>query len=161
MSDSGAHLFMSGQCYYRHVDELAFSVCAARQLTDAYWREFLEGTYALSKKHGSLPKVTAVTFAHDYPNAARRQLTAKFLADHEVTNLLRTALFTESVPLRGAMTAFSWFMQDTTLRAFASDDVRSGFAWLRELGRFDMAQALNIWREAHVKVGLERPTLRP
>ena len=161
MSDSGAHLFMSGQFYYRHMDELGLSVCAVKELTDAYWREYLEGAHAISKKHGVVPKVTAIHFAHDYPNAARRRMTGQFLANNEIPSVARTAVFTESVALRGAMTAFSWFMQDTTLRAFAINDVRSGFTWLRELGRFDMAPALDIWREAHVKIGLKPPALRP
>ena len=105
---------MSGQFYYRHIDDLALSVCAAKELTDAYWREYLEGAHAISKKHGGVPKVTAIHFAHDYPNAARRRMTAQFLADNEIPSVARTAVFTESVALRGAMTAFSWFMQNTT-----------------------------------------------
>jgi hypothetical protein len=83
------------------------------------------------------------------------------LASNEIPSVVRTAVFTESVAPRGAMTAFSWFMQDTMLRAFGSNDVRSGFTWLRELGRFDMARAFDLWREAHVKVGLKTPALRP
>jgi hypothetical protein len=161
LSDSGAHLFMSGQFYYRHVDDLGLSVCAVRDLTDAYWREYLEGAHALSKKQGGVPKVTVIHFARDYPNAAQRRMTAQFLASNEIPSVVRTAVFTESVALRGAMTAFSWFMQDTTLRAFASNDVRNGFTWLRELGRFDMARAFEFWREAHFKVGLTAPALRP
>jgi hypothetical protein len=158
--DSGAHLFMSGQFYYRHIDDLALSVCAVEQLTDARWREYIEGSHALSKQRGSVPKVTAIFFAHDYPNASQRRMTAKFIADNAIPNVVRNAVFTESVALRGAMTAFNWFIQDTALRAFAPHDVRGGLTWLREVGNFDVAQALDIWREGHVKVGLPLHALR-
>jgi hypothetical protein len=157
--DSGAHLFMS-EFYYRHIDDLALSVSAVERLTDAAWREYLEGCQAVSKKRGALPKVTGIFFAHDYPNAAQRRLTTQFLSDHRIENAVRTAVFTEDVALRGAMTAFSWFIRDTAWRSFGPNDARSGFKWLREIGRFDMALALDIWREAHVKVGLSLPGLR-
>ena len=161
MLDSGALLFMSGQFYYRQLDDLAISICAAREITDDYWREFHEGSHALTKKIGRSPKVSAITFVRAHPNAAQRRWSAEFLKTNEVQRISRIAVFSDSVVLRGAMTAYSWFVQDTTLRPFDCDDVRAGFAWVHELGQFDAEQALNVWREGHLKVGLSRPSLRP
>ena len=152
---------MSGQFYYRHLDDLAISICAAKELTDPHWREFHGGSHAVSKELGTSPKVSAITFVHVQPNAAQRRWSMEFLAHKEVPKLVRIAVFNDSVMVRGAMTAYSWFMQETTLRPFDLDDARNGFAWLHEVGRFDRAEALNIWREGHIKLGLTRPTLRP
>ena len=159
--DSGAHLFMAGQYYYRQLDDLAVNICAVHDLTDAQWREYLEQSLAVSKKLGAAPKVSAIIFTNGFPNAAQRRMSTNFLAANEVPKLERIAVFTESVMLRGAMTALSWFLPETTLRPFDIDDVRRGFAWVREKGQFDTTQALNVWREGHIKVGLTRPTLRP
>ena len=161
MLDSGALLLMSGQFYYRQLGELAISICAAREITDDHWRDFHEGSHGLTKKHGRSPKVSAITFAHAHPNATQRRWSADFLKENEVQRIPRIAVFTDSIVLRGAMTAYSWFVQDTTLRPFECVDVRAGFAWLQEIGRFDAAHAVNIWREGHIKVGLARPSLRP
>jgi hypothetical protein len=159
--DSGAALFMSGQFYYRQLDDLAISICGAHELTDEYWREFHEGSHALTKKLAHSPKVSAITFALVQPNAAQRRWSAEFLVKNDVQRIPRIAVFTDSMVLRGAMTAYSWFVRDSTLRPFECDDVRAGFAWLQEIGRFDATQAMNVWREGHVKVGLARPSLRP
>jgi len=152
---------MAGQFYYRQLDDLAISICGTRELTDEDWREFHEGSHALTKKLARSPKVSAITFAHVQPNAAQRRWSADFLVKNDVQRIPRIAVFTDSVVLRGAMTAYSWFVQHTTLRPFECDDVRAGLTWLRELGQFDLTQALNAWREGHVKVGLARPSLRP
>jgi hypothetical protein len=159
--DSGALLFMAGQFYYRQLDDLAINICAAREITDEYWREFHEGSHAVTKKLAHSPKVSAITFARAHPNATQRRWSAEFLTKNEVERIPRIAVFSDSVALRGAMTAYSWFVRDTTWRPFDSDDVRSGFSWLHELGGFDPSQALSVWREGHVKVGLARPSLRP
>jgi hypothetical protein len=152
---------MSGQFYYRQLDDLAISICAARELTDEYWREFHEGSHALTKKVARSPKVSAITFAHVQPNAAQRRWSAEFLVKNDVQKIPRIAVFTDSMLIRGAMTAYSWFVRDSTLRPFESDDVRTGLVWLRELGHFDLAHAVNVWREGHIRVGLTRPSLRP
>jgi hypothetical protein len=159
--DSGALLFMAGQFYYRQLNDLAISICAAREITDEYWREFHEGSHAVTKKLAHSPKVSAITFARAHPNATQRRWSADFLTKNEVERIPRIAVFSDSVVLRGAMTAYSWFVRDSTLRPFDCDDVRSGFSWLQELGVFDPVQALNVWREGHVKIGLTRPSLRP
>jgi hypothetical protein len=159
--DSGALLFMAGQFYYRQLNDLAISICAAREITDDYWREFHEGSHAVTKKLARSPKVSAITFARAHPNATQRRWSAEFLSKNEVQRIARIAVFSDSVVLRGAMTAYSWFVQDTTLRPFDYADVRAGFAWLHELGGFDPAQALNVWREGHLKVGLTRPSIHP
>jgi hypothetical protein len=152
---------MSGQFYYRQLDDLAISICAARELTDEYWREFHEGSHALTKKVARSPKVSAITFAHVQPNAAQRRWSAEYLVKNDVQKIPRIAVFTDSMLIRGAMTAYSWFVRDSILRPFESDDVRTGLVWLRELGHFDLAQAVNVWREGHIRVGLARPSLRP
>ena len=152
---------MSGQFYYRQLGDLAISICAARELTDAYWREFHESSYAVTKQHSVLPKLSAITFAYDHPNAAQRRWSTQFLAKGDVPKIQRIAVFTENVMLRGAMTAFSWFIQDTTLRPFDLDEVRAGLAWLHEIGKFNPSHAVDVWREGHIKLGLARPTLRP
>jgi hypothetical protein len=148
VTDSGARLFLNGEYYYRHVGDLCVSLCVAQTISDVGWREYLEGTLIISKQFGRFPKVGAVAFTGVHPNAGQRGMTTKFLADENVRPLARLALLTNSELLRGAMTAFSWAMPKSRLRAFKASDHSGGFRWLQEAVEFDEKAARAIWSDA-------------
>ena len=62
MKDSGARLFLKGEYYYRHLGELSLSLSVAKTIVDADWRDYLEGTRAISRTIGHVPKVGIVAF---------------------------------------------------------------------------------------------------
>lgn len=148
MSDSGPRLFLNGEYYYRHVGELCVSLCVAETISDAGWREYLDSTLVISKEFGHFPKVGVVAFTGVHPNAGQRRLTTKFLTDENVRPLVRLALLTNSELLRGAMTAFSWAMPKSRLRAFKASDHSGALRWLKESVEFDEKQANTVWSEA-------------
>jgi hypothetical protein len=160
VDDSGARLFLDGEYYYRHIGPLCLSLSVAKTITDVGWREYLEGTRAISRKFGHLPKVGVAAFTGVHPNAGQRRMTTEFLAEENVRPLERLALLTDNELLRGAMVAFGWAMPKSRLRAFKGSDHLGAFRWLREVAEFDEKQAAEIWRDAHAKLGVGRPDPR-
>jgi hypothetical protein len=154
VDDSGARLFLKGEYYYRHIGELAVSLCVAKTIADVDWREYLEGTRTISRGFGHVPKVGVVAFTGVHPNAGQRRMTTEFFARENIRPLDRLALLTDSELLRGAMVAFGWAMPKSRLRAFGGSDNAGAFRWLREVAEFDETQAAAIWNEARAKLGV-------
>ena len=152
MDDSGARFFLKGEYYYRHVGELCVSLCVAKTITDADWREYLEGTLAISRTFGHVPRVGIVRFMGVHPNAGQRRMTVEFLARENIRPLDRLALLTDNDLLRGAMIAFGWAVPKFRLRAFKENDHAGAFRWAREAAEFDEAQAAAVWNEARAKL---------
>jgi hypothetical protein len=73
----------------------------------------------------------------------------------------RVAVITESMLVRGAMTAFSWIMPKVGVRAFDTNETRDAFRWLREIGSFDEALAVESWQEAKLKLSIRSSSLHP
>jgi hypothetical protein len=154
VDDSGSRLFLGGQYYYRHTGPLCLSLCVAQVITDAGWREYLEGTLEISRKLGGPPRVGVVAFKGTHPNAGQRRLTTDFLAREKIRPLERLAMLTDSELLRGAMVAFGWAMPKTRMSAFKGSDAAGAIRWLKEVAEFDDKRATDIWRDAHVQLGL-------
>jgi hypothetical protein len=155
MIDTGAHLYVGGQCYYRQIDSLAMSLCVAKVLTDEQWDEYIMGGYQLTQKHGQPPNVSMAAFTDAFPSAYQRGKFANHLKTKGIPPMVRVAVLTDSALIRGAMTAFGWIMPRTTLRAFEMLDVGGCLAWLGGGGPFDEVKVAAAWAEARRTLRLD------
>ena len=156
MLDSGIHLFFGGACYYRQIDDLAMSLCVAKELTDEGWDEYIVAGYDITKKNGMPPKVSMAMFTEAFPSAYQRARLAAHLKNHGIAPLTRVAVLTDSALIRGAMTAFGWIMPRTSMRAFEVLDVAGCLKWLQQGGDFDQQKAAAAWAEGRRMLGLDR-----
>jgi hypothetical protein len=153
--DTGAQLFMAGTQYYRQIDSLALNLCVARKITDADWREFLEGSVRLSRELGHHANVTLTGFVHAYPNPLQRRMTVEFLQKNNVPTVDRMGLVADSSFVRGAIVALSWILPKAKVRSFATRDVAECLQWLHEIAKFDERVAADAWSEARAMLGLK------
>jgi hypothetical protein len=153
--DTGSHLYFGGECYYRQIDDLAMSLCIAKDLSDEGWDEYIDAGYAITKKYGMPPKVSVAMFTEGFPSAKQRGKLAIHLKTHGIPPLVRVAVLTDNALIRGAMIAFGWIMPRTTLRAFDVPDVPSCLQWLQGGGAFDQKKAIAAWAEARRTLGLD------
>jgi hypothetical protein len=147
--------------YYRQLNELTLTVSIAKNITDEDWTAYLEGTLAITKGFGLAANVSLLCCVHAFPSARQRQVASDFMVKHYIRDMERVAVITESVVMRGAMTAFSWIMPKVRVRAFANNALREAFGWLREAGTFDETQALAAWSEAKMKLSIRSTSLFP
>ena len=147
--------------YFRQLNELSVTVSTARRITDEDWNGYLEGTLAIAKGFGLAANVSLLCCVHAYPNARQRQMASDFMNRHYIREMERVAVITESVVVRGAMTAFSWIMPKVGVRAFDTTHTREAFRWLREIGAFDEARALEAWHEAKMKLSIRTSSMFP
>jgi hypothetical protein len=159
--DSGAKFFCGGEMYFRQLRELTVTVSTARTISDEDWTAYLEGTLAIAKGFGLAANVSLLCCVHAYPNARQRQMASDFMIRHYIREMERVAVLTESMIVRGAMTAFSWIMPKVRVRAFDTNETREAFRWLREIGSFDEALALEAWQEAKLKLSIRTSSLHP
>jgi hypothetical protein len=153
--DSGARLYWSGTMYFRQLDALTITVSTARHFDEGEWFAFLEDTLAIARDLRVTTRVSMVYSVYAHPNASQRKAMSQFFARHRIEKLERIALVTDSMVIRGALTAFNWIVPDIRVSAFRSADAASGFQWLREVSRFDEARARLAWQEALTKLGIQ------
>jgi hypothetical protein len=158
MRDTGPQLFMEGAQYYRQIDDLAMSLCVARNITDAHWREFLEGSLHLSEQLGHYANVTITGFMHAYPNPLQRRMTVEFLQKRKVRTVDRMGLVSDSSFVRGAIVALNWIIPNAKVRCFASRDFLGCLNWLREVAQFDVPTVADAWTDAQKTLGFKRPS---
>jgi hypothetical protein len=147
--------------YFRQLTELSVTVSSARTISDEDWNAYLEGTLAIAKGFGLAANVSLLCCVRAYPNARQRQMASDFMNRHYIREMERVAVITESVVVRGAMTAFSWIMPKVRVRAFDTTETRDAFRWLREIGTFDEPRALEAWHEAKLKLAIRTSSLFP
>jgi hypothetical protein len=146
---------MAGEQYYRQIDDLAINICVAKKITDAHWREFLEGSVRLSQHLGHHATVIVIGFAHAYPNPLQRRITVDFLKKSNAPTVERMGLVSDSSFVRGAIIALNWIIPKAKVRSFASRDVQGCLTWLREIGQFDVQAAGEAWRDGRAALGLK------
>ena len=147
--------------YFRQLNELSITVCIPRTITDEDWNAYLEGTLAIAKGFGLAANVSLLCCVKAYPNARQRQMASDFMKQHYIREMERVAVITESVVVRGAMTAFSWIMPKVGVSAFDTTETRAALRWLREVGTFDESRALEAWHEAKMKLSIRTSSLFP
>ena len=155
MRDTGPQIFMAGKQYYRQIDDLALSLCVAKKITDAHWREFLDGSLQLSEQLGHYACVTVACFAHAYPSPLQRRMTVDFVQQEKVKPVVRMALVSDNSFVRGAIVALNWILPKAKVRSFRSRDVLRCFDWLREVAEFDVPTAADVWGDARRTLGLK------
>jgi hypothetical protein len=155
VKDSGGQLFMAGAQYYRQIDDVAMSLCVAKKISDAHWREFLDGSLRLSQELGHFANVTITSFVHAYPNPLQRRMTVDFLKNNKVRTVERIGLVSDSSFVRGAIVALNWILPKAKVRSFASRDVVVCFNWLREAGQFDVQAASDAWQDGRAALGVK------
>ncbi|HMJ55349.1 MAG TPA: STAS/SEC14 domain-containing protein [Polyangiaceae bacterium] len=158
--DSGARWFCGDKMYFHQLDELTINVSTARNMEDADWLSFLEGTLAISRSLRVATKVSICSL-YAYPDARQRMMASEFLVRHHLEKMGRVAVVTENILARGAMTAFSWIMPKVGLSAFSNEDAAAAFHWLHEAGTFDEAQAMLIWNDAQRTLGMTVGSIPP
>jgi len=141
--------------YYRQIDDLAMSLCVAKKISDADWREFLEVSLRLSRQLGHYANVTITGFAHAYPNPLQRRMTVDFLQKEKVRTVDRMGLVADSSFVRGAIVALNWIIPKAKVRSFASRDVLGCLNWLREVAEFDVPIVADAWSDARKRLGLD------
>lgn len=155
VKDTGAQLFMDGAQYYRQIDDVAMSICVAKKINDAHWRDFLDGSVRLSQQLGHFANVTITGFVHAYPSPLQRRITVEFLQKTKVRTVERMALVSDSSFVRGAIIALNWIIPKAKVRSFASRDVLGCLNWLREVGQFDVQAASDAWQEGRTALGIK------
>ena len=159
--DSGARFFCGGEMYFRQMKELTVTISTAKKITDEDWTAYLEGTLAIAKGFGLAANVSLMCCMNAFPNAHQRQMASDFMKRHYLREMERVAVITESMVIRGAMTAFGWIMPKVRVRAFDTNEVRDGLRWLREVGSFEEALAVESWHEAKMKLAIRSSSLFP
>jgi hypothetical protein len=147
VSDTGPHFFLSGELYYRQIDELSMNICVAKNIVEHEWSDFMENSLRLGRLLGRKPKVILASFAHAYPNATQRRQTTTFLEQNNVPMITRLGVVSDNPLLRGAIVAFSWVIPQATMRSFGSRDIAGCLRWLQGGGAFDLARAVTAWHE--------------
>jgi hypothetical protein len=153
--DTGPHMLMNGDLYYRQIDELIIHVCIANRFSNAEWLEFLETSFRLSRKIGRAARVGLAAFTHTYPDAKQRLQTQEFLKTHGVKPIERLGLVSDSALMRGATIAFSWLVPGASAQTFDYGGGDACLKWLREVAIFDEQRAASAWKEA--REGLRLP----
>jgi hypothetical protein len=159
--DSGAQFFCGGELYFRQLNDLTLTVSIAKNITDEDWSAYLDDSLAIARGFSLAAKVSLVCFINAFPSARQRQVASDLMIKHYIPEPERLALITESVAVRGAMTAFSWLMPKVRVQAFANNDSREAISWLRESGSFDEPKALAAWQEAKMKLSIRSTSLFP
>jgi hypothetical protein len=145
---------MNGMQVYRQIDDLAMSLCVAKKITDADWREFLDESLRQSQQLGHYANVTITGFANAYPNPLQRRMTVEFLRKQNVPTVQRMGLVSDSSFVRGAIVALNWIIPKARVRSFASRDVLGCLNWLHEIGQFDVPAVADAWRDAQKTLAL-------
>ena len=123
--DSGDQYLLGGKYYYRQLDELALNICVVHALSDAGWRQYLDNAMQIVTQFGHAPSVSLCVYQHAHPNAKQRRAAASLFAEQSMPSMKRVAVFTDSIVIKGAMTAFNWIMPSTDLRAFRAAEEES------------------------------------
>jgi len=150
--DTGGVLFLSGEHYYRQIDDLCMNICVAKKIHDEEWKDFLAESLSLTNRIGRQGKVTIAEFTHAHPSAWQRRLTSEFLARNNVPTMARLGVISDNPLVRGAVTAYGWTLPKATMRSFATRDFEGCLKWLKEVGSFDLEIAVAAWREGLAKL---------
>jgi len=145
--DSGGGLFLSGEHYYRQIDDLCLNICVAKKIDDQHWTDFLQASLRITNQIGRQGKVTIASFEHAHPSAWQRRLTSEFLSRNSVPTMARMGIVSDSPLVRGAVIALGWTIPKATMRSFASRDSEGCLKWLKEVASFDLEIAVAAWQE--------------
>jgi hypothetical protein len=74
--------------------------------------------------------------------------------EHVTRKVERVALLTESLVLRGVLTAFGWLIPRIELKTFDPKDEAVCLDWMAEKAKFDRAEAVLLLRMLRGRVGL-------
>ena len=146
---------MAGAQYYRQIDDLAMSLCVAREISNTHWREFLDGSFRLSQQLGHYANVTIACFVHAYPTPPQRKMTVDFVRNTEVRPVDRMGLISDNSFVRGAIVALNWIIPKAKVRSFPSRDVLGCLNWLREVAEFEVPFAAEAWSEGRKRLGIK------
>ncbi len=136
-----------GEVAATRVGDLWIYVGPDRPLDDATWREYLELCAEEVRTNGPYPGIMVWAPRHGPSAHQRRIMTVEYADRLRLDQQKRFALITESVLVRGIMTALSWVAAGTKMNAFAPAEVGRAFDWLGEEIRFDRERADDALRE--------------
>ena len=126
--------------------------------TDADWNAYIECWRKTIGPSLSASKGCFLIFAPvDGPNAAQRsRLSADPLVAPHMKQTARLALLTESMMIRGAVTAMNWVSgAGATNKTFAPAQLDAALAWLGQAKPLDVPATRATLRSLASKVGLD------
>ena len=148
-------MFFGGACFFRQIDTLAMTLSVAKDLPEDEWDKYVAAGHALARKYGQPTKVALAMFAEAHPSASQRGRLTAYLNQHNVPNLTRVAVLTDSAIIRGVLTALGWALPRTTMRAFDPNALADCLKWLHAGAPFDQTKAAAAWAEGRKLVGLD------
>ncbi len=138
------------------VDDLLVQVISAPQVSDELWTEACEATTAFYREERPFSAQLAYSPSAG-PNARQRDISKKYQEQWTGFDEIRhLALLTDSIIVRGAVTALSWIMpkQKFAMKAYACREHAAALKWLAAQGSFDETEGTMLFRELVAYSGL-------
>ncbi len=156
MADTPVFSTQRAQIAISRVGELSMFVAAAK-IDDDEWSEWIDLGARYVAEFG--PVVIGLNYSNGTgPSSKQRASLAARKDDLQFDKVKRQVLLTDSVLLRGAITALGWLLRTPVeQRAMASRDISKALTWLGEIGQFDRERALLRMSEMSARVGLPVP----
>jgi len=137
--------------------DLLIAAVNRKPITASVWNEYLDTLAVLARNEGAASGGLQYTLDHG-PNAEQRKALSLREDELGMDKLRRVAIVSDSILVRGAVTAMSWMIKSsaqTKLNSFKPADYASAFRWLGEQVTFDESQANTAFQQALRAVGLE------
>jgi hypothetical protein len=134
------------------VGELAMAVYGSRQWSDTTWGVHCEQAVEQARLAG-FPRGSLNYAPEQGPNARQRKQMTEAIEDFQ-PHIRRVTLLTNSIVIRGVLTAFGWLLPGPEFRVFHPDDQGACFDWLAGAVRFDPDEARERLAQLRKRVGL-------
>jgi hypothetical protein len=126
------------------VGDLAMVSTGDRPISDEAWREHLEQLGSWVKRHGPAVAILCYVPKHG-PSVEQRRVLAEDYGQHiRIDCYRRNALLSESVIVRGILTAIGWLTSgNMKVKTWPPKQVENALTWLAEEARFDRQEVLD------------------
>ena len=125
----GPTSIFNGKGAFAHINDVSMIVSDCPKWTEASVKEFLEET---ARAGGQVsPPANIAIFLGDIFDAKQRKFAAEWTEAEGYPPAKRITMLSDSVLMRGAMTAYSWLTK-TEAKAFASKDSKAMCEWITQ-----------------------------
>lgn len=154
---NGSLYVVQNQLSMIRTGDLLIAAVNRKPITASVWDEYLNTLATLARNEGAATGGLQYTPDHG-PNAAQRKALSLREDELGMDKLRRMAIVSDSVVVRGAVTAISWMIKSsaqTKISSFKPTDYSEAFRWLHEQVAFDENEAHTAFQLALRAVGLE------
>ena len=133
--------------------DLLIMGAAGDSIDDATWIESLDNDLKVVEANAS---TIFINYVPEIAPGVRHRAILKEYTDRSERwrNVRSGALLTDSLLVRGAITAMSWVTKiDYKIAAYRPEKYRAALSWLRTRGRFDEREALALFEELVEHIG--------